>query len=405
MNYDSLMIHYGELSTKGNNRKQFIQALLHNVRGALKPFGVECRGDHDHIYVTLGDKDFHPILARLQDVPGIQKISLVARSEKDIETLKKEACELISLEKGKTFKVDAKRTDKAYPLDSYGVAVALGDAILEAHPELSVDVHNPDIVLKVQIRKEGANLSCHDYPGEGGYPMGMNGKVTMLLSGGIDSPVAAYALMRRGIKVECLHFAAPPYTSEAVLDKLKDLLKTLNEYQSDIKLEVVPFTELQLAIYSNVPEPYCITIMRRMMLRIAEGVARKNKCLAIATGESIGQVASQTLASMQTINAVTSYPIMRPLCCSDKLQIIETAQKINTYEISIRPYEDCCTIFKPRKPKTKPRIDECEKFEAKWDWQSQVQKCIDGVKAIYLSEGEEVFSHVEKPEAEDTKGE
>lgn len=401
MNYDSLMIHYGELSTKGNNRKQFIQALLHNVRGALKPFNVECRGDHDHIYVSLGEKDFHPILARLQDVPGIQKISLVARSEKDIEILKKEACELISLEKGKTFKVDVKRTDKAYPLDSYGIAVALGDAILEAHPDLSVDVHNPDIVLKAQIRKEGANLSCHDYPGEGGYPMGMNGKVTMLLSGGIDSPVAAYALMRRGIKVECLHFAAPPYTSDAVLDKLKDLLKALNEYQSDIKLEVVPFTELQLAIYSHVPEPYCITIMRRMMLRIAEGVARKNKCLAIATGESIGQVASQTLASMQTINAVTSYPIMRPLCCSDKLQIIETAQKINTYEISIRPYEDCCTIFKPRKPKTKPRIEECEKFEAKWDWQSQVKECIDGVKAIYLSEGEEVFSRVEKPESEE----
>lgn len=401
MNYDSLMIHYGELSTKGNNRKQFIQALLHNVRGALKPFNVECRGDHDHIYVSLGEKDFHPILARLQDVPGIQKISLVARSEKDIEILKKEACELISLEKGKTFKVDVKRTDKAYPLDSYGIAVALGDAILEAHPDLSVDVHNPDIVLKAQIRKEGANLSCHDYPGEGGYPMGMNGKVTMLLSGGIDSPVAAYALMRRGIKVECLHFAAPPYTSDAVLDKLKDLLKTLNEYQSDIKLEVVPFTELQLAIYSHVPEPYCITIMRRMMLRIAEGVARKNKCLAIATGESIGQVASQTLASMQTINAVTSYPIMRPLCCSDKLQIIETAQKINTYEISIRPYEDCCTIFKPRKPKTKPRIEECEKFEAKWDWQSQVKECIDGVKDIYLSEGEEVFSRVEKPESEE----
>lgn len=401
MNYDSLMIHYGELSTKGNNRKQFIQALLHNVRGALKPFNVECRGDHDHIYVSLGEKDFHPILARLQDVPGIQKISLVTRSEKDIEILKKEACELISLEKGKTFKVDVKRTDKAYPLDSYGIAVALGDAILEAHPDFSVDVHNPDIVLKAQIRKEGANLSCHDYPGEGGYPMGMNGKVTMLLSGGIDSPVAAYALVRRGIKVECLHFAAPPYTSDAVLDKLKDLLKTLNEYQSDIKLEVVPFTELQLAIYSHVPEPYCITIMRRMMLRIAEGVARKNKCLAIATGESIGQVASQTLASMQTINAVTSYPIMRPLCCSDKLQIIETAQKINTYEISIRPYEDCCTIFKPRKPKTKPRIEECEKFEAKWDWQSQVKECIDGVKAIYLSEGEEVFSRVEKPESEE----
>ena len=395
MKYDYLMIHYGELSTKGNNRKQFIQALLHNVRVALKPFEVVCKGDHDHIYVYLGDKKVEPIAERLQDVSGIQKISLVAKSEKDIETLKANACELLDLERGKTFKVEVKRTDKAYPLDSHGIAVALGDAILDHRPDLSVDVHEPDILLKVQVRKEGAYLSCHEVPGIGGYPMGMNGKVTMLLSGGIDSPVAAYSLMRRGIKVECLHFAAPPYTSEAVIDKLKDLLKALNLYQNDIKLEIVPFTELQLDIYKYVPEPYCITIMRRMMLRIAEGVARKNGCLAIATGESIGQVASQTLASVQTINAVTSFPILRPLCCSDKLQIISTAEKIGTFDISIRPYEDCCTIFKPKKPKTKPRIDECEEYEAKWDWRSQVARCIEQTKKIYLSEGEEVFSKVE----------
>ena len=395
MKYDYLMIHYGELSTKGNNRKQFIQALLHNVRVALKPFEVVCKGDHDHIYVYLGDKKVEPIAERLQDVSGIQKISLVAKSEKDIETLKANACELLDLERGKTFKVEVKRTDKAYPLDSHGIAVALGDAILDHRADLSVDVHKPDILLKAQVRKEGAYLSCHEVPGIGGYPMGMNGKVTMLLSGGIDSPVAAYSLMRRGIKVECLHFAAPPYTSEAVIDKLKDLLKALNLYQNDIKLEIVPFTELQLDIYKYVPEPYCITIMRRMMLRIAEGVARKNGCLAIATGESIGQVASQTLASVQTINAVTSFPILRPLCCSDKLQIISIAEKIGTFDISIRPYEDCCTIFKPKKPKTKPRIDECEEYEAKWDWRSQVARCIEQTKKIYLSEGEEVFSKVE----------
>lgn len=392
MNYDYLMIHYGELSTKGNNRKQFIQALLHNVRNALKPFPVECKGDHDHIFVSLSGKDYRPILSRLQDVSGIQKISLVAKSGKGIEELKENACELLSLEKGSTFKVEVKRTDKSYPLDSYQIAVALGDAVLDSHPELSVDVHNPDITLRVQVRKEGANLSCHDFPGIGGYPMGMNGKVTMLLSGGIDSPVAAYSLMRRGVKVECLHFAAPPYTSEAVLDKLKDLLKKLNLYQSDIKLEVVPFTDLQLAIYKNVPEPYCITIMRRMMLRIGEGVARKNGCLALATGESIGQVASQTLASMAVINQVTSFPIMRPLCCSDKLQIIDTSIKIGTYDISIRPYEDCCTIFKPKKPKTKPRLDEAEEYEKRWDWRSQVDQCIANTQKIYLSEGEEVFA-------------
>lgn len=406
MNYDSLMIHYGELSTKGNNRKQFIQCLLHNVRSALKKYGVNVHGDHDHIYVDLQGKDYEPVLSRVQEVSGIQKISLVLKSDKDIEILKKDASELVKQEKGSTFKVAVKRTDKTYPLDSYGIAVALGDAILEGNLEKRVDVHAPEILLKVQVRKEAAYLSCHDYPGLGGYPLGMNGKVTLMLSGGIDSPVAAYALMRRGIKVECLHFAAPPYTQAAVIDKLKDILKILNDYQSDIKLEVVPFTKLQLAIYSNVPEPYCITIMRRMMMRIAVGVAKKNHCLAIATGESIGQVASQTLESMDVINEVTNFPVIRPLAVSDKVSIIEQAEKLGTYEISIRPYEDCCTIFKPRKPKTKPRLDECEAYEAKWDWAPMVQECIEGVHPIYLSEGQEIFPEKkEEPKPEESKKE
>jgi thiamine biosynthesis protein ThiI len=224
----------------------------------------------------------------------------------------------------------------------------------------------------------------------------MNGKVLLLLSGGIDSPVAAYSLLRRGIKVECIHFAAPPYTSEAVIDKLKDLIGVLNVYQPKIKINVVPFTKLQESIYKYVAEPYCITIMRRMMLRIATKVAKKCRALALATGESIGQVASQTLVSIQTINDVTNFPILRPLAVEDKVSIMNTARRIGTYEISIRPYEDCCTIFKPKKPKTKPKIEECEFFEKKWDWASQVDECVSSITSILMEDG---IEQVEEGEA------
>jgi len=388
MNYDSLMIHYGELSTKGENRKAFVKELNKNIRHAIKEFGCTVTNDHDHTYVRFSD-DPMPIIDRLQKVSGIQRISLVYKSSRDIDQLKKDALELIKLEEGKTFKVNAKRGDKTYPLDSHGVNCALAGEILR-NTTLKVDVHNPDIVLHADVRKDAVYLSSHTYYGAGGYPLGMNGKVMMMLSGGIDSPVAAYTLLRRGIRIECVHFAAPPYTSDAVLDKLTDIIKKLNIYQEDIKLNVVPFTELQLAIYQNVPEPYCITIMRRMMYRIAERLAKRHRCLAIASGESVGQVASQTLDSMVTINNVTNYPVLRPLAVIDKLDIIKMSQSIDTYEISIRPYEDCCTIFKPKKPKTKPRIDECEFYESKFDWQPLVEACVNNIKSTLIRDGEVV---------------
>ena len=391
MTFDTLQIHYGELSTKGANRKQFIQCLTHNVRVALKSFPVEIKGNRDFIMVSLNGQPHEPVVSRLQEVAGIQRISLIAACGTDIKEISTLACELIAKEKGKTFKLETRRADKTYPLDSYGISSAVADEILTNVPSLEVDVHSPDIVMKVSLRPGVCLLSCHDYDGIGGYPLGMNGKVTMLLSGGIDSPVAAYTLIRRGLLVDCLHFASPPYTQFAVIDKLKDLLKKLNVYQNDIRLQIVPFTKLQEAIYANVPEPYCITVMRRMMLRIAEKVARKNHCLAIATGESVGQVASQTLESLITINDVTSFPVLRPLCVTDKLSIIELSKKLGTYEISIRPYEDCCTIFKPKKPKTKPRIDEAEEYEAKFDYEPLIDECVANLQSIYLSGGEEVF--------------
>jgi tRNA uracil 4-sulfurtransferase len=393
--FDSFLIHYGELSTKGDNKRAFIRQLLKNIKDALSDEKLGYRSNRDHIVVALNGEAPEPILLKLQEIAGIQRISLVYRGSRDLAELQAQALELLSKEPGKTFKCESKRADKAYPLDSYHLSCAVADYLLD-HTALKVDIHHPDITLAIDVRKDAIYLSSHDYPGAGGYPLGMNGKVMLLLSGGIDSPVAGYSLLRRGVKIECIHFAAPPYTSEAVLDKLKDLLKKLNVYQADIKLNVIPFTELQLAIYKYVDEPYCITIMRRMMMRIAVGLAQKNRCLAIATGEAIGQVASQTLESMDVINAVTNFPILRPLCTSDKLQIIQTAERIGTFEISIRPYEDCCTIFKPKAPKTHPHLKDCEYFESKFDWAPLVQKCIDEAKPIYMSHGQEVFAKIQE---------
>lgn len=391
MNYDHLMIHYGELGTKGENKRLFIKELAKNIHHSLREYtSLEISRDNDHIYVNLNGEDPYPIINILQAISGIQKISLVFRSEKDFKTLQENALEIIKNEEGETFKIIAKRIDKTYQVHSMDLARKIGGHIL-ANSSLKVDVHNPDISLHVEIRKDFAYLYAHSYPGAGGYPLGMNGKIMMMLSGGIDSPVAAYCFLRRGIRIECIHFAAPPYTSDAVLDKLKDILKQLNVYQYDIRLNIVPFTKLQLAIYQNVDEPYCITIMRRMMFRIADKLAKMHHCLGIGSGESIGQVASQTLDSMIAINDVTNFPVLRPLAVTDKLEVIKMAKKIKTYDISIRPYEDCCTIFKPKKPKTKPRIDECEYFEKRFDYEPLIDECIKNVSIIIMKDGESKF--------------
>ncbi len=391
MNYDHIMIHYGELSTKGENKRAFIKELGKNIRHSLKGFEkLTYSTDHDHTYISLNGEDPNKIIPLLQEVAGIQRISLVYKSERDFEVLAENALNLIKGEKGNTFKVIAKRIDKTYPKHSFDIACDIGAKILK-NTALKVDVHNPDISLHVEIRKDYAYLYAHSYLGAGGYPLGMNGKVMMMLSGGIDSPVAAYLFLKRGIRIECIHFAAPPYTSDAVLDKLKDILAKLNIYQADIRLNVVPFTKLQLEIYKNVEEPYCITIMRRMMFRIADRLAKAHHCLGIGTGESVGQVASQTLDSMIAINDVTNFPVIRPLAVTDKLECISIAQRIGTFDISVRPFEDCCTIFKPKKPKTKPKIDECEYFEKRFDWKPLVEEAVKNVSVIIVKDGESTF--------------
>ena len=390
MLYNELLIHFGELSTKGLNKKRFIQQLAKNMRHSLKAQTLvgTVQTDRDHLYILFDEPtDILSYVDILQRISGIQKITPVLRCELDIKKIKEAALTLAKEQEFETFKVACRRANKAFPLDSFGVMREVGGFLLVSLKTKKVDVHNPDLTLNIEIRDDYAYLSFVNYPGCGGYPLGTNGKVLHLLSGGIDSPVAAYLLLRRGILVEMIHFAAPPYTSERVVDKLTSLMKKLNLYQARIRLHIIPFTDLQLSIYKHAAEPYCITIMRRMMMRISSRLADKLGLPAISTGESIGQVASQTLNSMKVINEVTNTPIIRPLAVFDKLEIIKISKDIDTYDISIEPYEDCCTIFKPKKPRTNPRSKDCEFYEKQWDYESQIASCLENERIIDVEEG------------------
>ncbi|MCR5333279.1 MAG: tRNA 4-thiouridine(8) synthase ThiI [Bacilli bacterium] len=391
MTYDHIMVRFGELSTKGKNKKDFIRVLARNIKSALSEFdGLEFDVKFDHIYVKLNGQDYAPIVETLKDVSGIHSLSLVLKTSEDIENLKKVCLELIKQEDGKTFKVHAKRSNKAYPLISDQINRVIAGEILK-NTSLKVDVHNPDILLSIEIRQEGAYVFTKTFKASGGYPLGVGGKIMHMLSGGIDSPVAAYLLMKRGISIECIHFASPPYTNIGVIDKLKDLLSKLNKYQAKIRLNIVPFTKLQEEIYRVSDESYAITLMRRMMFRLASKLAQRRNIVAISSGESVGQVASQTLESMSVINDVTNMPVLRPLITSDKVDIIDTARKIDTYEISIRPYEDCCTIFAPKNPKTKPSLEKCLFYESKFDYESMIEEALDNIEVMYISKEEELF--------------
>ncbi len=385
MKYTSIMVRFGELSTKGKNKKDFIRKLADNIKHSLKEFNkVTYDVLYDHIYVNLNGLDYEPIINTLKDISGIQGLSLVVKIPSDIEEIKKTALTLVEQEEGKTFKVTCKRSNKKFPIVSDDIIRMVAPVILK-NTSLKVDVHKPDIKLSIEVRDEGTYIFTKTITAVGGYPIGVAGKVMMMLSGGIDSPVASYLLMKRGVLLECIHFASPPYTSEAVIDKLKDILKQLNKFQFSIKLHIIPFTKIQTKIYEVSDESYAITIMRRMMYRLAVKLADKHNCIAIANGESVGQVASQTLDSMRVINEVTNIPVLRPVSVLDKLEIIKIAKKINTYEISIRPYEDCCTIFAPKNPKTKPRLHEVQFFENKFDFASLIDEAIKETKTIVIS--------------------
>ena len=388
INYDHIMIRFGELNTKGKNKKDFIKTLAVNIHSALKEFeNLSFETRYDHIYVGLNNQPYEPVLERLQEVSGIYALSLVYRCSREIEVIKQSALELINEEEGKTFKVKVKRGDKTYPIISDEITrIVAGHILRNSNDRFKVDVHNPDILLQIEVRNEAAYIFTKTVLGAGGYPLGVGGKAMHMLSGGIDSPVAAYLMMKRGVAIECIHFASPPYTQQGVIYKLEDLLKVLNRYQPRIRLHIIPFTKIQEAIYDNAPECYCITLMRRMMFRLADALAKRRKCPVISSGESIGQVASQTLQSMHVINAVTNTPVIRPLATTDKTEIIKISKKIGTYDISIRPYEDCCTIFTPKAPKTAPHLDEVEALEKKFDYESLIKEALANVEVKIITE-------------------
>lgn len=388
MKPDHILVRFGELTTKGKNRKLFIRKLLKNTKEILHDYSaLEYELTYDRLYIYLNEENAEEVTDKLKTIFGIHNFSLCYKVEHDLEKAKEVVTYIIDHDEGNTFKIDTKRHDKSYPKNSIEMNKEIAGYVFHhTTKELSVDVHNPDILVRVEYRKDAIYIMDNMIPGAGGYPVGIGGKALLMLSGGIDSPVAGYLTMKRGVDIECIHYASPPYTNEMAREKVLDLVNVLKDYtHGSIKVHIVPFTDLQLSVYDHCDESYAMTVMRRMMYRIAEGVAKKNDYLAIVNGESIGQVASQTLESMNTINQVITTPVIRPVACMDKLEIIKIAEKIGTYDISIRPFEDCCTIFTPHNPATKPKAYKAEGYEAEWDFASEVQKCIDHTETIIIN--------------------
>ena len=369
MRFHSFLIKYGEIGIKGKNRYMFEDALVRQIRFALR--GVDgtflVHKCHGRVYVDCeGEYDYEETVESLKRVFGIVGICPVVRVEvAEIGQLKKDVVsymEQMYPDTDLTFKVEARRANKRYPMNSMEINCELGEAILEAFPETKVDVHDPDVKLNVEIREE-VYIYSEIIPGPGGMPVGTNGSAMLLLSGGIDSPVAGYMIAKRGVELEAVYFHAPPYTSERAKEKVVDLARLVSKYAGPIKLHVVNFTDIQLYIYEKCPHEELTIIMRRYMMRIAEQFAKKDGCLGLITGESIGQVASQTMQSLAATNAVCTLPVYRPLIGFDKREIVEISEKIDTYEVSIQPFEDCCTIFVAKHPVTKPSVERMEKSE------------------------------------------
>lgn len=380
--YEFIMCRYGELSTKGKNRRSFTAQLLNNIKAQLKAFPeLTYRETYDRLYITLNGENAELIIVELKKVFGLSNFSLAIKCERDIDEMARIATDLIQNEEGKTFKVISKRHDKTFEHISDVINRHVATRILQ-NTELKVDVKKPDIQVLVEVRSSAAYIMMGRIEGAKGYPVGIQGRVLMMMSGGIDSPVAAHLMMKRGVRIEAIHFASPPYTSQEALKKVTDLTQKLTDYQEKIRLYVIPFTDIQLAINKQVPETYGITVMRRFMYRIAEKLAVEKKCLAIANGESLGQVASQTLESMKAITEFTTLPILRPVLTYDKLEIINHAQKIGTYETSILPFEDCCTIFTPQKPTTKPSSKKLVRFEQGLDIEALVDDALSKIEII-----------------------
>lgn len=382
MQYSEIMIRYGELSTKKKNRMRFINKLKNNMEHVLSIYpDVSVKTDRDRGHVYLNGTDYHEVAESLKEIFGIQAFSLSFKVEKNVDTLVKAVQEIMTsvYKDGMTFKITAKRSDHSFELDSRALNHTLGDAVFSVLPNIKAQMKQPDINLKVEIRDEAAYISYEDIRGAGGLPVGTSGKGMLMLSGGIDSPVAGYLALKRGVDIEAVHFASPPYTSPGALKKAHDLTRKLTKFGGNIQFIEVPFTEIQEEIKAKAPEAYLMTLTRRFMMRITDRIREDRNGLVIINGESLGQVASQTLESMQAINAVTATPIIRPVVTMDKLEIIDIAQKIDTFDISIQPFEDCCTIFAPDRPKTNPKIKNTEQYEKRMDVEGLVERAVAGI--------------------------
>ena len=386
-----ILIKYGELTTKKANRKLFINILEKNIKNVLRNYNITITKDRVRMYIETDNKYIDEVVIKLKKIFGIHGIVICHKVDTNIDIIKEKALEILKKQTFKTFKVNTKRADKKFEIHSMEFNNIMGGFILKNF-NVKVDVHNPELNLYIEIRQEGTFIYTDEIKGIGGYPVGVQGKGLLMLSGGIDSPVAGYLSLKRGVDIECLYFESPPHTSIEAKNKVIKLANIINAYSGNIKVNVVPFTKIQEAIYKNVPDNYMITIMRRMMYRIAERYSKSRNCKILINGESIGQVASQTIQSMVVINSVTNMPVIRPVACMDKLEIIEISKKIETYETSILPFEDCCTIFLPKHPVINPDLEKCLQYEKSFHYEALINEAINNI---------EVISNLNKNEFED----
>lgn len=389
MQYDHLLVRYGELTLKGTNRKMFVNQLKDNVKRALIPLsGYHVKGKRDRMYIQLSpEADINEIIQRLSKVYGIKSISPVIKIDKNEEKINQSAIQLShDFEKGSTFKVDVKRVDKSFRLDTYELQRQVGGAILKKNNNITVNVKNPDYEIKIEVRMDAIYIYEKVIAGAGGLPVGTGGKTLLMLSGGIDSPVAGIEVMKRGVTVEAIHFHSPPFTSEKAKDKVIELTRILAERVGPIKLHLVPFTEIQKQINKVVHPRYTMTSTRRMMMRISDKVVHQINANAIVNGENLGQVASQTLKSMYAINHVTATPVLRPLLTLDKEDIIKKAKELGTFETSIQPYEDCCTIFTPKNPVTEPDFDKVIKYESVFNFDEMIENAVENIETLTIDQ-------------------
>ena len=388
-----ILIKYGELSTKKGNRNFFINTLSNNISNKLKGFDVSIKKDRAHMYIEFKDSELESIKTAIGKVFGVHKYNIANIVENNVDEIKNTVLELVKSYNPNTFKIETKRSNKNFPIHSLEFNHVLGGHVLKNIQGIKVDVHNPDMLVRVEIRDDKTYIYYDEFLGAGGYPVGTQQKGMLMLSGGIDSPVAGYLAMKRGVSLDCVYFEAIPHTSLEARNKVIELARKLSQYSnSSINLHVVNFTKIQEEIYKNCRDEYCITIMRRMMYRIMEKICKKYKGYVIVNGESIGQVASQTLTSMSVINSVTNMPVIRPVACLDKLEIIDIARKIDTYETSILPYEDCCTVFVPRHPVINPKIDTAIFEENKFDFNSMIDEAVQSLNTIKVSEIDNDYS-------------